>query len=80
MLSDVRGLAIRKKSQLAEKIRIMAAMSRALGELIETGADEDRPLGDWPILTALESSPANQLPDRREPCFVRDSPALRIGF
>ncbi|TAL91114.1 MAG: heavy metal-responsive transcriptional regulator [Candidimonas sp.] len=53
--SDVRGLAIRKKLQLEQKIKTMTAMSQALGELIEVCTDEDRPLGDCPILAALES-------------------------
>lgn len=58
--SDVRGLAIRKKLQLEQKIRTMTAMSRALGELIAICTAEDRPLDDCPILAALESSLADQ--------------------
>lgn len=58
--SDVRGLAIRKKLQLEQKIKTMMAMSQALSELIEICTAEDRPLEDCPILAALESSLANQ--------------------
>lgn len=63
--SDVRGLAIRKKLQLEQKIKTMTAMSRALSELIEICTAEDRPLDDCPILAALESSLTNQQNDRR---------------
>lgn len=58
--SDVRGLAISKKLQLQQKIKMMKAMSHALSELIEICTDEGRPLDDCPILAALESSMANQ--------------------
>lgn len=53
---DVRSLAIKKKSQLEERIKAMKAMSRALGELIDTCTAEDRPLDDCPILAALDSN------------------------
>lgn len=57
--SDVRGLAIRKKLQLEQKIRTMNAMSQALNELIEICTAGDQSLDDCPILAALESSMAN---------------------
>lgn len=62
--SDVRSLAIRKKLQLEQKIKMMKAMSQALSELIAICTDEGKPLDDCPILAALESSMANQ---QREP-------------
>jgi len=62
--SDVRGLAIRKKLQLEQKIKIMKAMSQALSKLIEICTGEGKPLDDCPILAALESSTASR---QREP-------------
>ena len=54
--NDVRGLAIRKKLQLEQKIRTMNAMSQALDRLIAVCTAGERPLDDCPILAALESS------------------------
>ncbi len=58
--NDVRGLAIRKKLQLEQKIKTMQAMSQALSDLIGICTAGDQPLDDCPILAALESSMANQ--------------------
>lgn len=52
---DVRRLAMRKKAEVDRKMATMRAMSQALSELIEICTDADRPLGDCPILAALES-------------------------
>ena len=54
--NDVRGLAIRKKLQLEQKIKTMKAMSQALDQLIAVCTAGERPLDDCPILAALESS------------------------
>jgi MerR family Zn(II)-responsive transcriptional regulator of zntA len=51
---DVRRVAVEKKLQLEAKIKAMRAMSKTLDRLIAACNDEDRPLGDCPILTALE--------------------------
>ena len=54
--TDVRGLAIRKKLQLENKIRSLRAMSRALSRLIDVCTDGSRPLDECPILAELEAS------------------------
>ena len=54
--SDVRSLAMEKKLQLENKIRTLRSMSQALDKLIEVCVNEDRPLDDCPILSALESA------------------------
>lgn len=52
--SDVRRLAVEKKLQLEAKIRSMKAMSKALDRLIADCPDEDHPLGECAILTAMD--------------------------
>lgn len=54
--NDVRTIAIDKKLQLAERIKAMKAMSRALSGLIAICDDETKPVDECPILTALETS------------------------
>ena len=57
---DVRRRALEKKLQLETKIRTLKAMSKALNSLI-TDCVEDgltHPVGECPILAALESSRA----------------------
>lgn len=51
--SDVRRLAVEKKLQLDDKIRMMQGMSEALGILIEDCSEQDRPIADCPILGAM---------------------------
>lgn len=51
---DVRRLAIEKKLQLEAKIRTLKMMSSALDMLIADCRDEGRPIGDCPILGAME--------------------------
>lgn len=51
---DVRRLAVEKKLQLEAKIRSMQIMSKALDLLIADCPDQGRPVGDCPILGALE--------------------------
>lgn len=51
---DVRRLAIEKKLQLEAKIRSMKVMSRALDVLIADCPDGGRPVGECPILGAME--------------------------
>ena len=52
--NDVRQLAVEKKLQLEAKIRSMKAMSKALDLLIADCPDGRRPIGDCPILGAME--------------------------
>lgn len=52
--NDVRRLAIEKKLRLAARIKAMKEMSKALDHLITACNDGSRPLGDCPILEALE--------------------------
>ncbi len=59
--SDVKRVAIEKKLHLEHKIKALRVMSQALSELITICDDETRPLEECPILTALESSMAQQL-------------------
>lgn len=51
---DVRRLAVEKKLQLEAKIRSMKVMSKALDVLIADCPDHGRPVGDCPILGAME--------------------------
>ena len=51
---DVRRLAVEKKLQLEAKIRSMKVMSKALDLLIADCPDQGRPVGDCPILGAME--------------------------
>lgn len=51
---DVRRLAVDKKLQLEGKIRAMKVMSGALDLLIAECPDQGRPVGDCPILGAME--------------------------
>lgn len=51
---DVRRLAIEKKLQLEAKIKAMKVMSAALDLLIADCPDHGRPVGDCPILGAME--------------------------
>ena len=55
---DVRQVAIEKKLQIEGKIRTMKAMSRALDSLIADCASETLPVGDCPILAALDKAAA----------------------
>jgi DNA-binding transcriptional MerR regulator len=55
---DVRRVAIEKKLQIEGKIRTMKAMSRALDSLIADCASETMPVGDCPILAALDKAAA----------------------
>lgn len=51
---DVRRLAVEKKLRLEAKIRAMKLMSSALDLLIADCPEEGRPVGDCPILGAME--------------------------
>ena len=51
---DVRRLAVEKKLELENKIRMMKTMSKALDRLIADCAEETHPVDECPILTALE--------------------------
>lgn len=51
---DVRRLAVEKKLQLESRIRSMRAMSKALDLLIAGCPDSKAPVGDCPILGAME--------------------------
>ena len=51
---DVQRLAVEKKLQLEAKIRAMKVMSKALDLLIADCTDQGRPVGDCPILGAME--------------------------
>lgn len=50
----VRRLTVEKKLQLEAKIRTMKVMSQALDFLIADCPDQGRPVGDCPILSAME--------------------------
>lgn len=52
--NDVQRLAVEKKLQLEAKIKAMKAMSSALDLLIADCPDQGRPVGDCPILGAME--------------------------
>jgi MerR family Zn(II)-responsive transcriptional regulator of zntA len=58
--NDVYRVAIEKKLRLESKIKAFNAMSRALTKLIEICSHDARPLDACPILSALESSMAEQ--------------------
>jgi DNA-binding transcriptional MerR regulator len=51
---DVRKLAVEKKLQLEAKIKAMGAMSKALDLLISDCPEDGSPIGDCPILGAME--------------------------
>lgn len=53
---DVRSIAVEKKLQIEHQLGALQAMSRALDELIDPCNDNTKPIGDCPILGALESS------------------------
>ncbi len=53
---DVRSRAIEKKLQIEHKIRVMAAMSQALDQLIAECANEKRPVAECTIIAALEQA------------------------
>lgn len=53
---DVRSRAIEKKLQIEHKIRVMAAMSQALDQLIAECANETQPVGECTIIAALEQA------------------------
>lgn len=53
---DVRRLAVEKKLQLQARIRSMKAMSEALDLLIADCPERGSPIGDCPILTAMEQA------------------------
>lgn len=55
---DVRSVAVEKKLQLERKIRALQLMSQALTQLITSCTAEGSPLGECPILAALEASRA----------------------
>lgn len=55
---DVRRVAMEKKLQIEGKIRTMKAMSREPDSLIADCASESLPVGDCPILAALDDSAA----------------------
>ena len=59
---DVRRRALQKKLQLETKIRALKAMSNALNSLITNCAEDstDHPIGECPILAALETSRAER--------------------
>lgn len=57
---DVRSVAIEKKLHLEHRIKALRVMSQALSELIAVCADETKPLGECPILAALENSMEKQ--------------------
>ena len=58
--NDVRKLTIEKKLQVEYKIRALQTMSRALDALIATCTNEDRPVDECPILSALDSAIAER--------------------
>jgi DNA-binding transcriptional MerR regulator len=51
---DVRRLALEKTLLLEAKIKAMKVMSKALRQLMDECSADGRPLGDCPILAALE--------------------------
>ena len=51
---DVRRIAVEKKLQLEAKIRAMKVMSKALDVLIAGCPDHGQPVGDCPIIAAME--------------------------
>ncbi len=69
---DVRRLAAAKREELRDKIRLMEAMSAALGDLIGVCVNDWRGLDDCPILAALERGLA--LPEGDAADFSRSDP------
>ena len=53
---DVRRLAVEKKLNLEAKIRSMKVMSKALDVLIASCPDDGQPVGDCPIIAAMEQA------------------------
>lgn len=53
---DVRTVAVAKRAELEQKIKMMAAMAKALSGLIDVCVDDQGSLDDCPILGALEQS------------------------
>jgi len=60
---DVRKLAVEKKLQLEGKIKAMKLMSHALDRLIADCTEEQHPVEECPILSALEQVDASARPD-----------------
>ena len=60
---DVRKLAVEKKLQLEGKIKAMKLMSRALDRLIADCTEEQHPVEECPILSALEQVETGARPD-----------------
>ena len=58
--NDVYRVAIEKKLRLESKIKAFKTMSQALSKLIEICSHDAKPVDACPILSALESSMANQ--------------------
>jgi DNA-binding transcriptional MerR regulator len=54
--NDVRTVALHKKLQLESKIKALQTMSVALSNLLDSCTDEQKPLEECPILSALETS------------------------
>ncbi len=59
---DVRKLAVEKKLQLEGKIKAMKTMSCALDRLIADCTEEQHPVEECPILSALEQVDASARP------------------
>jgi DNA-binding transcriptional MerR regulator len=53
---DVRKLAVEKRLQLEDRIRTMKTMSKALDQLIADCAVPSHPVGECPILSALDQA------------------------
>ena len=60
---DVRKLAVEKKLQLEGKIKAMKLMSHALDRLIADCTEEQHPVEECPILSALEQVETGARPD-----------------
>jgi DNA-binding transcriptional MerR regulator len=58
---DVRALAMKKKRQLDARIDSLTAMSQALGNLISMCIEQDKPLSECPLLSALERTAGAEL-------------------
>ena len=63
--NDVRRLAVERKLQLEARIKAMKLMSKALDHLIVACAVPGRPVGDCPILAALDQANGAQRVARR---------------
>lgn len=68
---DIYRVAVGKKLQLEAKIRALRTMSEALSELIEACSHDTKPLEACPILSALESSMAQQRKTRSKISAVK---------